>query len=112
MFNSFTNKSLFEHFNKRIKERNRIMKIHKLKILNDFADAVYDREKTFEIRLNDRGFQKGDKVRFKVINKKGEEIDHILNLVEYEITYVLNGWGLKEDYVVFGIKDTLNREAE
>lgn len=32
MFNSFTNKSLFEHFNKRIKERNRIMKIENLQI--------------------------------------------------------------------------------
>ena len=24
---------------------------------------------------------------------------------EYEITYVLSGWGIKEDYVVFGIKE-------
>lgn len=105
MFNSFVNKSLFERFNKRIKERNRVMQKHNLKILNDFADAVYDREKTFEIRLNDRGYQRGDKIHFNVIDKNGSEVDHCLNDMDYEITYVLNGWGLKEDYVVFGIKE-------
>lgn len=33
--------------------------VHNLKILNDFADAVYMKDKTFEIRKNDRGFQRG-----------------------------------------------------
>ena len=36
------------------------MKVHELKILNDFADSVVAGDKTFEIRENDRGFQKGD----------------------------------------------------
>ncbi len=81
------------------------MQIHELKISEDFADAVYYREKTFEIRLNDRGFQRGDKVRFNVIDKNGLKVSHCLNDMDYEITYVLNGWGLKEDYVVFGIKE-------
>lgn len=32
--------------------------VHYLKILNDFAEAVLLEDKKFEIRENDRGFQK------------------------------------------------------
>jgi len=84
-----------------------MIKIHNLKILEEFADAVYDGEKNFEIRENDRGYQKGDLVEFKVIDKQGKEVDHCLNELQYKITYVLNGWGLKNNYVVFGIKEVL-----
>ena len=44
-------------------------KTHNLKIRKDFADAVYSGEKTFEIRENDRGFQKGDIIIFNVIKE-------------------------------------------
>ena len=30
---------------------------------------------------------------------------HVLSERTYEITYVLNGWGLKAGYVVFGIRE-------
>ena len=40
------------------------MRVHDLKILNDFADSVVAGDKTFEIRENDRGFQKGDFIKF------------------------------------------------
>ena len=33
---------------------------HYIKIRQSFADAVYSGEKTFEVRKNDRGYQKGD----------------------------------------------------
>ena len=36
------------------------MRVHDLKILNDFADSIVAEDKTFEIRKNDRGFQKGE----------------------------------------------------
>lgn len=36
------------------------MKTHNLKLSIDFCDDVLNREKTFEIRKNDRGFQTGD----------------------------------------------------
>ncbi len=80
-------------------------KTHEIKILEDFADAVYYREKCFEIRFNDRGYQKGDHVKFVVINIDDEVIEHPLSYVEYVITYVLNGFGLKDGYVVFGIRE-------
>ena len=41
-----------------------LTKQHKLKLLENFADDVLMGYKTFEIRENDRGYQKGDTVKF------------------------------------------------
>lgn len=49
--------------------------------------------------------KKGDVIRFKVMD--GEYMPnntHKLNGKEYEITYVLSGWGLEDGFVVLGIK--------
>lgn len=81
------------------------MRTHELKILNDFADAVYVGDKTFEIRENDRGFQKGDFIRFQAIDKSGLRNKHLVNEKLYEITFVLSGWGIKNGYVALGIKE-------
>lgn len=78
----------------------------KLKFLEGFAEAVTNREKTFEVRENDRGYQKGDLIHFKVISKYGHEIHgHSLSEMVFEITYVLSGYGIKDGWVVFGIKE-------
>ena len=64
---------------------------HNIKILNTFAEAVFNGIKTFEVRENDRGYQKGDLVYFTVIEKDGIEItNHPLSNRCYKITYVLN----------------------
>lgn len=79
---------------------------HEIKILEQYAGPVYCKDKTFEVRQNDRGYQKGDIVRFKVMTKGGiNNTYHPLNGKEYEITYVLSGWGLQEGWVVFGIRE-------
>ena len=84
------------------------MRVIVKKILEPFADAVLSGEKTFEIRKNDEGYQKGDIIRFKVMSSECfTNPSHPLNDSRYEITYVLSGWGLKEDYCVFGIKPWL-----
>lgn len=83
-----------------------VHKIHNLKILNDFADAVAAGEKPFEIRENDRGYQKGDYIRFRAINKYGAQDHHCINDKLYLITFVMNGWGIKNGYVVLGIKES------
>lgn len=83
------------------------MRIHNLKILNDFADAVAIGDKTFEIRENDRGYQKGDYIKFQAIDKTGLENQHVINGKLYCITFVMNGWGIKNGYVVLGIKERL-----
>ncbi len=83
---------------------------HNIKILESFADAVASGEKTFEVRENDRGYQKGDKIKFEVVDKHGFYIyGHNLTNQQYEITYVLSGWGIKEGWVVFGIREISGR---
>ena len=77
---------------------------HKIKIQDQFADAVLNGEKTFEVRLNDRNYQRGDYVEFNVVFEGLELTNHPLNKQIFIITYVLSGWGLKEGYVAFGIK--------
>ncbi len=78
--------------------------IHEIKLNEEFADAVLSGDKCFEVRYNDRGYRKGDIVKFKVVDNCGCETVHVLNCLYFEITYVLYGWGLKEDFVAFGIK--------
>lgn len=79
---------------------------HIIKILDSYADAIIDGRKNFEVRLNDRGYNAGDYVVFKVIYKDGCIFDsHPLNEKRYMITYVHSGLGLEKDYVVFGIKE-------
>jgi len=80
--------------------------LHELKIYENFADAIVCGDKSFEIRENDRGFQKGDRVKFYVLDKNGMLCkEHVLHKKTYEITYVINGWGLKNGFVVFGIRE-------
>ncbi len=81
------------------------MKIHTLKLREEYADAVLSGEKSFEIRENDRGYQKGDHVRFKVIDNLKLSVNHPLNDKEYEITYLLHGFGLIGNWCVFAIKE-------
>lgn len=83
---------------------------HNLKIRDKFADAVLNGEKTFEVRYNDRGYNKGDRIVFTVIDDVTIPIKHPLNDKVYEITYVLSGWGIQEGYVVFGIKRVENEQ--
>lgn len=78
--------------------------VHHLKIKATFADAVLSGVKTFEIRKNDRGFQKGDDIVFSVVDDYGRSVAHELNKHMYHITYVLSGWGLKRDYCVLAIR--------
>jgi hypothetical protein len=78
-------------------------RIHDLKLDIEFCDAILNGSKSFEIRINDRGFQKGDQIKF--IPVRGSlPIIHEIAKARFEITYVLNGYGLKEDFVCLAIK--------
>lgn len=79
--------------------------IHNLKIQRQFADAVHFGQKKFEIRNNDRNYQEGDILRFACIDDKGKFVYHPLNVRQYKITYILEGWGLKDGYVALGIEE-------
>lgn len=78
---------------------------HELKIREDFATAIMENSKTFEVRESDRVFNAGDLVRFKAVSMDGKPVaDHPINGQTFEITYVLHGWGIGDDHVVFSIK--------
>lgn len=76
---------------------------HDIKLNWHYADAVLSGEKNFEIRFNDRGYQKGDTVRFTVVDDVKLQVPHPLNGKKYRITYLVHGYGLEKDWCVFGI---------
>jgi ASC-1-like (ASCH) protein len=73
---------------------------HRLKLHNHYWEAVMSGEKNFEIRNNDRGFQRGDKVIFY------QDLGNLAaeGLVSFEITYVFSHEWIQHGYVVFGMK--------
>lgn len=88
------------------------MKTHTLKLNIKFCDAIFNGEKTFEVRYNDRNFQKGDHIKFIPVDDNGEPLchygkplHHYISDKEYKITYVLKGWGLKDGYVALSIRE-------
>lgn len=81
---------------------------HEIKIAEPFADAVLSGDKTFEVRKNDRGYQRGDTVEFVVVMPSApfsKLFSHGLAGKTFEITYVLSGWGIEQGHVVFGIRE-------
>lgn len=78
------------------------MKTHKLKLGIEFWDVVMAGQKTFEVRLNDRGFQKGDQIIFEKVDKSGLSL--LTESEVFEIRYVLSGWGLQDGHVAFSIR--------
>lgn len=84
------------------------MTTHRLKIQEQYADAVLNGTKTFEIRKNDRGYEVGDKIVFDVVTNEGYAVGaaarHPLNVAAYRIDYILDGFeGLAQKYVAMAI---------
>ena len=71
---------------------------HNLKIDEPYLKAKLAGDKMFEIRHNDRGYQKGDIVEYKEYSYGSQPIIH-----RFEITYVCN-FMQRDNYVVFGEK--------
>lgn len=84
------------------------MTTHRLKIQEQYADAVLNGTKTFEIRKNDRGYEVGDKIVFNVVTNEGYTVGaaarHPLNGATYRIDYILDDFeGLAQKYVALAI---------
>ena len=81
------------------------MKIHELKILPEYFDAVRSGDKRFEIRKNDRDYHSGDILRLKEWDGQqytGEELDALVRYIYYGI----DEYGLAEGYCIMSI-DTM-----
>lgn len=86
---------------------------HTIKLREDYIQPVLSGEKNFEVRENNRGYQKGDFIKFQAVSREGcLYVDMELEKRIYEITYVHSGLGLKENYVVFGIKEVEDEQTE
>ena len=83
---------------------------HTLKTHPNYWDAVKSGEKTFEIRLDDRGFQKGDTLVLQRAFKnsttnKWQGDDE--NEIECKISYILTGgqFGIEPGYVILALQE-------
>ena len=80
------------------------MKTHELKCWPLFFAAIEKGHKTFEVRKNDRGFQKGDRLLLaEWLVGTGEFTGREML---FDVTYVLKGgkFGIEAGYVAMAIK--------
>lgn len=77
--------------------------------MEQFADAIVDGRRTFDVRSAANGIQVGDNVKYyaqRHTNKDyAQNIDHDINDLTYEVTYVLSGWGVDPNHVIFAIRE-------
>ena len=82
---------------------------HHLKLWPEFYEPVADRQKTFELRKNDRGFAEGDKIVFREWNP---EINRYTGReIVATITYMLppevqSRFPVSGDYALFSVQVT------
>jgi len=78
---------------------------HRLKIWPSYFEAICEGKKTFEVRVNDRGFQVGDKLELREWNPVDEE--YTGRSIVKEVVYILYGSSIDpcmERYIVMAIK--------
>lgn len=82
---------------------------HKLKCWPQYFDAIERGDKPFDVRRDDRGFQKGDVI---VLQRFSPEMGYTRNpgtretaVLRRRITYILTGgqFGIEPGYVVLGL---------
>ena len=79
------------------------MKLHELKIKDEYFKEVLRENKTFELRKNDRDYQVGDLIHFVDIDGNPSYNEKLV----FQITYILKDvpeYGLDKDYCILAIK--------
>lgn len=74
---------------------------HELKCVEPYFQHVLDGDKTFELRNNDRGFQKGDLLLLREMSERGYPTNRTTEVL---VTYVISGHWLAPGFVALGIK--------
>lgn len=80
------------------------MKLHQLKIKAQYFFSIRYKYKTFELRKDDRDYEKWDTIHF-VKEDRSDFISDPNNI--YIITYILRNckeYGLEDGYCILGIK--------
>lgn len=82
---------------------------HELKTWPVFFESIRNGDKTFEVRKNDRSFQRGDVLWLREWHPGGTSgrSGYTGNDEYRTVTYVLTGdeWGIKEGYCVMGLSE-------
>ena len=81
-----------------------VRRSHILKTWPVYFDALWDGQKTFEIRKNDRGYQAGDRLVLQEYDpERGAYLDREIHA---DVTYRMPGgrWGVAEDYCVMALR--------
>lgn len=90
-----------------------MMRIHQLKCWPQYFDAIVSGEKTFEVRRDDRGFQRGDVIELQKCGENSLGYDVMRDLdgnprhvARYRIGWILTGgqFGIEPGYVVFSLQ--------
>ena len=79
------------------------MKKHELKILPKYFQAVWSGIKTFELRKDDRDYQRGDIL----VLREWDGEEYTGSAICVKVTYILQNaekYGLKDGYVIMGIR--------
>ena len=77
-------------------------RVHELKTLETYYEMIVQGDKMFEIRYNDRCFQKGDLLVLREVRDRLPNCYTSRNMT-VEVTCVVT-WQQRENYVVMGIK--------
>lgn len=80
-----------------------VERTHDLKLSEVYFDAVLSGEKPFEVRRDDRGFQRGDVLCLREVRASNRF--YTGRKTHQRITYILTGgqWGIEPGYVVLGL---------
>lgn len=78
--------------------------LYELKIDLKYYTALSSGKKTFEIRYNDRDYKIGDIIRLCAYDRIKQVYLTDYDSLLYEITYVLDDYGLMPNYVCLGLK--------
>ena len=83
--------------------------IHELKAWPCYFGAVWSGEKTFEMRVNDRGFMPGDRLLLREYDPDATASPYTGRELKARIGYLLNGGrlGLAEGYCVMSLRDVV-----
>ncbi|MBR2530125.1 MAG: DUF3850 domain-containing protein [Lachnospiraceae bacterium] len=97
----------------RRRRNERVIYRHILKLNERFALEILRGHKRFEVRINDRCFQRGDEVQFRIVDADGNPyienlpFPYLTELEDkvFRITFVVTGYGLEKGYCAFGFEE-------
>lgn len=88
-----------------------MIKCHELKVLERFFPSLVDMSKPFEIRKNDRGFERGDYCLFhEILQHSDGEVLYTGHTCIRAVSFVLTHkmWeAVPEGFVILGLKEIL-----